>query len=168
MPTRSGHIPRRQFGLTLIELIVFMVIISVGVTGMLSVMNVTTKYSVDPMVRKQALSVAEAVMDEVLAKEFANPTGGFTEASSTCANRNLYDDVVDYNCFKTSSANRISGANTLGASSIASLAAYSASVDIDTGTAALGLTGGTQVITIKVTVTGNGQNIALTGYRTNY
>lgn len=168
MPTEPRSIRPRQHGLTLIELIIFMVIISVGITGILSVMNLTSKNSVDPMVRKQALSVAEAVMDEVLAKDFANPSGGFTESSSTCANRNLYDDVADYNCFKTSSANRIKGTDTLGATSLAGLAAYAASIDIDSTTAALGLSGGSQVISIKVSVTGNGQNIVLTGYRSNY
>jgi hypothetical protein len=48
------------------------------------------------------------------------------------------------------------------------MAAYSASVDIDAATSKLGLTGGTEVKTITVTVTGNGQTIQFIGYRTNY
>jgi MSHA pilin protein MshD len=158
----------RQSGFTLIELLMFIIIVGVSITGILSVMNVTVKSSADPVVRKQAMAMAEAIMDEVLAKDFANPPGGFTDGSGTCVNRIQYDDVSDYDCFKTSSANRISGTSTLGSTSIPGMAAYSASVDIDAATSKLGLTGGTEVKTITVTVTGNGQTIQFIGYRTNY
>lgn len=168
MCTKARNFRKRQCGLTLIELIMFIVIVSVSLAGILLVMNVTVKSSADPVVRKQALAMADAIMDEVLAKDFSNPVGGFTETSGTCANRTQYDDVSDYDCFKTSSANRISGTSTLGSTSIASLSAYSASVDVDAATSKLGLTGGTQVKTITVTVTGSGQTIQLIGYRTNY
>lgn len=171
MCTKARNFRKRQCGLTLIELIMFIVIVSVSLAGILLVMNVTVKSSADPVVRKQALAMADAIMDEVLAKDFSNPTGppvGFTESSGTCANRTQYDDVSDYDCFKTSSANRIGGTDTLGSASIASLSAYSASVDVDAATSKLGLTGGTQVKTITVTVTGSGQTIQLIGYRTNY
>lgn len=168
MCTKTSRIRQRQSGLTLIELIMFIVIVGVGVAGILTVMDVAVKSSADPMVRKQALAMADAIMDEVLAKDFSNPTGGFTETSATCDNRSQYDDVSDYDCFKTSSSNRISGTSTLGSTPIPGLAAYSASVDIDAATSRLGLVGGTQVKTITVTVTGNGQTIQLIGYRTNY
>jgi MSHA pilin protein MshD len=159
---------RRQRGLTLIELIIFIVIVTTAVAGILSVMNITVKSSADPMIRKQAMAIAEAVLDEVLARDFANPTGGFVESSTTCANRNLYDDVSDYHCFNAASTNRIDGNETLGSSTIATLSAYAASVDVDATTAALGLTGGTEVKTVTVVVTGNNESITLIGYRTNY
>jgi MSHA pilin protein MshD len=159
---------RRQSGLSLIELIVFIVIVTTAVAGILTVMNVTVRSSADPMIRKQALAIAEAVLDEVLARDFANPTGGFTESSATCVNRALYDDVSDYHCFNAASTNRIDGSETLGATSIANLSAYAASIDIDAATAALGLTAGTEVKTVTVVVTGNNESISLRGYRTNY
>ena len=46
-----------QRGLSLIELIIFIVIISVGVLGILSVLNTTAKSSADPMIGKQVLAV---------------------------------------------------------------------------------------------------------------
>lgn len=159
---------RRQSGLSLIELIIFIVIVTTAVAGILTVMNVTVKSSADPMIRKQALAIAEAVLDEVLARDFANPTGGFVESSPTCDNRALYDDVSDYHCFNAASTNRINGNETLGSTSIAALSAYAASVDIDAATAALGLTAGTEVKTVTVVVTGNNESITLRGYRTNY
>lgn len=168
MSTEPRLPEQSQRGFTLIELIMFVVIVTAALAGILTVMNITVKSSADPMVRKQALAMAEAILDEVLARDFANPVSGFDESSATCANRTLYDDVSDFHCFNAASANRILGSNTLGASSIASLAAYSASVDVDAVTSALGLTGGSQVKTITVVVSGNNQSITLVGYRTNY
>jgi MSHA pilin protein MshD len=162
LPTR-----RRQSGLSLIELIIFIVIVTTAVAGILTVMNVTVKSSADPMIRKQALAIAEAVLDEVLARDFANPTGGFDESSPTCGNRARYDDVSDYHCFNAASTNRINGDETLGSTSIANLSAYAASVDIDAATAVLGLAAG-EVKTVTVVVTGNNESITLKGYRTNY
>lgn len=63
---RTGPGPfRRQRGFTLIELIVFIVIVSVSLAGLLSVLNITVSHSGDPMVRKQMLSIAEALLEEV-------------------------------------------------------------------------------------------------------
>jgi len=59
-----------QRGLTLIELIVFIVIVSVALIGLLTVMNVTVTGSADPMLRKQSLAIAEALLEEVAAQPF--------------------------------------------------------------------------------------------------
>lgn len=56
---------RRQRGLTLIELIIFMVIISVALAAVLQLLNLSTKFSVDPLRRKQALLLAEGLLEEV-------------------------------------------------------------------------------------------------------
>ena len=63
-------ISRRQQGMTLIELIVFIVIVSVALAGVLTVLNVTTKSSADPMIRKQALAIAESILEEVMLQPF--------------------------------------------------------------------------------------------------
>lgn len=157
--------PSLQRGLTLIELIVFIVIVSVGVVGILSVMNVTVKSSADPLVRKQAVAMAEAVLDEVLAKDFSNPTGGFTETDTVnCGGRLQYDDVSDYACFSGSPATAvIRGDSTLGASSIPGLAGYRATVAVAPVTV-----NGSAMKKITVTVTGGIETITLYGYRANY
>jgi MSHA pilin protein MshD len=54
-----------QRGFTLIELIIFIVIVSAGLAGILSVMNTVVKSSADPLVRKQAIAIAESVMEEI-------------------------------------------------------------------------------------------------------
>ena len=52
-------------GTSLVELIMFIVIVSVALAGILLVMNVTTRGSVDPLIHKQALAIAESLLEEV-------------------------------------------------------------------------------------------------------
>lgn len=151
----------RQSGISLIELVIFIVIVSVGVVGILSVMNVTAKASADPMIRKQAVAMAEAILEEVLAKDYANPIGGFTETSATCANRSQYDDVDDYACF--AGPPFVAGTDTLGAGPIPALASYSAKVAISAEAVS-----GVAMKKATVTVTGGGESIVLYGYRASY
>jgi MSHA pilin protein MshD len=54
-----------QRGISLIELIMFIVIVSVALAGILLVMNVTTKSSADPLIHKQAIAIAESLLEEV-------------------------------------------------------------------------------------------------------
>jgi MSHA pilin protein MshD len=56
---------RRQRGVTLVELIMFMVIISIALAGIIGVMNWSTSKSADPLRRKQALLIAEGLLEEV-------------------------------------------------------------------------------------------------------
>lgn len=68
MCTKSGNCkPRlsRQGGLSLIELIVFIVIVSVSIAGIFLVLNRATQTSADPVARKQALAIAESLLEEI-------------------------------------------------------------------------------------------------------
>ena len=59
-----------QQGLTLIELVIFIVIVAAALAGVLAVLNVTTRSSADPMIRKQMLAIAEGVLEEVRMQPF--------------------------------------------------------------------------------------------------
>ena len=72
-----------QRGLSLIELIIFIVVVSVGILGILSVLNATAKSSADPMIRKQVVAVAEAMLEEVLSKDYQNDPGDPANTSAT-------------------------------------------------------------------------------------
>ncbi len=141
----------RQRGFTLIELIIFIVIVAVGVAGILSVMNTSAKSSADPMVRKQAIALAESVLEEVLQKAYADPdnTPAVVEASRT-----LWDNVDDYN-------NQTQAAFSLPAA----LSGYTIAISVvDDSTTLPGLT----AKKVTVTVARGTESITLTGYRTNY
>ncbi|MBC7993375.1 MAG: prepilin-type N-terminal cleavage/methylation domain-containing protein, partial [Rhizobacter sp.] len=60
----------RQRGLSLIELVMAIMIISVSVAGVLMVFGNSVRNSADPMVRKQAVAIAEAMLNEVMAQPF--------------------------------------------------------------------------------------------------
>lgn len=63
-------LPPSQRGISLIELIVFIVIVSAATAGMLSVMSKISLSSVDPLLRKQAMLRAESLLEEVSLAHF--------------------------------------------------------------------------------------------------
>ncbi|MEI8159035.1 MAG: prepilin-type N-terminal cleavage/methylation domain-containing protein [Burkholderiales bacterium] len=154
----------RQRGFTLIELIIFIVIVGVGVAGVLSVFTTSIKNSADPMVRKQALSIAESLLEEILLKEFKDPNGG-TNGVSTCTlaggtNRSLWDDVCDYNTYSSTGITDMQG------NSVASLANYKVLPAVAVTTVTLG---GKSLKRVEVSVTDTQNNvISIVGYRGNY
>lgn len=160
-PIAIGH-SSRQAGITLIELIVFIVIVGVGLAGILAVMNVTVRSSADPVVYKQSVAMAEAILEEVMAKDYT-PNATYAPVAGNCPNRLLADDVDDY--IDCNGAAFIAGNATLGAASIAALVDYQARVTVE-APAALG---GVTMKRITVTVTGPGnRGFALTAYKAEY
>lgn len=55
----------KQRGISLIELIMFIVIVSTAMAGILLVMDQVTRSSADPLIRKQAFAVAESMLEEI-------------------------------------------------------------------------------------------------------
>jgi MSHA pilin protein MshD len=107
----------RQRGVTLIELILFIIIVGVALGGIITVMNLTTRASADPARRKQALIIAEGLLEEVELAKFsfcdpADPNAGDASTipnSAACAvaerwgqespgatNGRPFDNVNDY------------------------------------------------------------------------
>ena len=71
---QAHHVRQRpQRGFTLIELIIFIVVVAAGLAGILSVMNTVVKSSADPMIRKQTIAIAESLLEEILLKEYCDP-----------------------------------------------------------------------------------------------
>ncbi|MFA6270799.1 MAG: prepilin-type N-terminal cleavage/methylation domain-containing protein [Candidatus Paceibacterota bacterium] len=183
-------ISRRQQGMTLIELIVFIVIVSVALAGVLTVLNITAKSSADPMIRKQMLAIAEALLEEVQLQPFtwcdpddpnaatatgtAGCTAGYVEASGpetiaavVEARGNAttpFDNVNDY-------ANLSLPSPILSSTgSFSAPTGYSASIAV-TPEALNGVGDATPAsasLRISVTVTNGGESIVLEGYRTRH
>lgn len=166
-PTRTA-----QRGLTFIELIFFIVIVTAGLAGILTVLDVTTSRSADPMVRKQMLAVAEGVMEEVRLQSFgwcdpddanaataANAAGcaGSTPAETRGGALNPWDQVSDYN----------GAVLTTSLAGTAFPAGYSAAVQV-LQTDNLGGVAGGEALRIIVTVSFGPETLVLEGYRTRY
>jgi MSHA pilin protein MshD len=83
--------PTQQAGVSLVELLLSIVIVATAASAVLAVLSSTTGASADPMVRRQAASIAEAYLEEILLKPFADPDGADGEAV-----RVDFDDVDDY------------------------------------------------------------------------
>lgn len=155
-------------GFSLVEAVVFIVIVSVALVGVLSVMNLTTQRSADPLIRKQAIAVAESMLEEITLQAFNNPVGGFA-GPYTQPNRLYFDDIGDYNGFAPSGGIFPIDSST----AIPGLTGYSLSVsvaDADLGPATSTISSASgNAKRITVTVTGpDNVPVSLSGYRTNY
>ena len=151
--------PAGRLGFSLVEVIVFIMIVSVALVGVLSVMNLTTQRSADPLIRKQAIAVAESMLEEVSLQAYA--AGGFA-GPYTQPNRQFFDDISDYDGFTTNGIFPVDDTTA-----IPGLTAYTLGVSV-VGTVLNGIsTADARLIT--VTVTGpDGIPVAMSGYRTNY
>jgi MSHA pilin protein MshD len=106
----------RSAGFSLIEVVVFIVVLGIAFVGMLILYNRVTSASVDPIVRKQALAIASSLLEEIELRAYtfcetsdpnvytaANPAGCTTvEAKVAGENRYnppRYDNVKDYDGF---------------------------------------------------------------------
>lgn len=170
-------IRRQQLGFTLIEVIIFIVVVGAGLAGILSVINTVVKSSADPLVAKQTVAIAESMLEEILLKEYCDPDTATLSptAPPVCpasriaadkeASRALYDDVDDYNGYTTTG-----GIVDLTGAAVAGLTKYNitnVTVAVTTAAQNAALNAiGTKRVT--VTVTGPQGAITLTGYRSNY
>ncbi|WP_332856126.1 hypothetical protein [Duganella sp. S19_KUP01_CR8] len=183
-------IARAQAGLSLVELVMFIVIVGIAVVSVLQVLGMGARSSPDPMRRKQALAVAEGLMEEVRLARYTFCDGSdpkaedpTTDSPAKCGtaegvgqeagNSRPYDNVNDYvNAFGTPLA------YTTDATGNAFPAGYTATVSIVPDNT-LGPAGAQiasdataanmNVLRITVTVSySGGDNVVLDSYRTRY
>jgi len=176
-----------QHGLSLVELLAFIVVVGVAVGGVLSVYSLASRSSADPMLRKQALAVAESLLEEVLAMPYTycdpddaqadiatssaiGPTGCATTpegmgpdgTEDRYSNLEPYDNVNDYHGFSMTGINGPDNAPASG------LGGYTAQIEVAPAGAFNGIPAGeTLRVTVTVTAPGN-HSISLSGYRTRY
>jgi MSHA pilin protein MshD len=185
----------RQRGVTLIELILFIVIVSVAVVGVLGVLSLTTRKSADPLRHKQALMIAQGLLEEVELAKFtycdpdADNAATATSSGSCVAapeafgpeagDARPFDNINDYvpAAATASPAFNVGGVLADANGNAIDVQGYSASLTITPAqlgpaAAVIGATGAsadTAVLHIRVVVTYDGnQTVALDGYRTRY
>lgn len=169
----------RQRGVTLVELIVAIVIISVGIAGILSTFNIAVSGSASPLIAKQSLAIAEALMEEVQLAPFTfcDPDDPVAETAATVAACTTpeaigreaddvarpFDNVNDYDGFALPAITDVAG------TAVPYLAGYTATIAV-TAVALNGITlasGDALRITVSVTAP-TAEVFTLDGYRTRY
>ncbi|WP_231851095.1 type IV pilus modification PilV family protein [Sulfuritalea hydrogenivorans] len=137
----------------------FIVIVSVGLAGILMSLNVSVRSSADPLQPKQALAIAEAMLEEVLLKPYV-PVSGYVASCPTTCDRPQFDDIDDYANYGPVTATSIDGLITL--------AGYTVQVRVPVATVAIGTVPMKQITVTVVPPSGAGHAISLTGYRADY
>lgn len=95
---------RWQQGVTLIELVMTIVILSVAIAGVVGAFALLSGRSADPLNQTRAIALAQLYADEILSKAYDDqtPLGGVPRREGCSigteeADRAIYDDVDDYN-----------------------------------------------------------------------
>ncbi len=176
------HLPRRAQGLTLIELLLFIVVVGIALAAMLRIFVTATAASADPMIRRQQLAVAESLLREVQLMpitwcdpddanvETATATTGCAalaeamgpEAGETRYGPTYFDNVNDYAGFS------MAGIRDLGNTAVSGLSGYTANVAVAAAALDSIATSG-DALKITVTVSGpDSSSVVLQGWRTRY
>jgi len=180
---RAALARRGLRGLSMVELLIFIVVVSGALVGVLAALLPGSQASADPQLRRQALAIAEALLEEAQLMPFTwcdaddanvetatsaagcatTPETAGPEAGEGRFAPPSYDHVNDYN--GQTLASIVDLTNT----AIPALAGYSASVavaaaDLGSITAASGA-----ALRISVTVNGpHGTSVTLDGWRTRH
>jgi MSHA pilin protein MshD len=177
-----------QRGVTLVELVVFIVIVGIAMAALFGAFNTFGRGSPDPLIRKQALAIAESLLEEVelMPFTFCDPddANASTATSSAigaggCATLSEdtaigpeggesrgnattpFDNVSDYNGYSIASIVDVTG------TPVTLQGSYSANITV--AQTALGGIAATESALVTVTVNGpNGAQVVLQGYRTRY
>lgn len=140
-----------QKGVTLIELVISMLVISIALVGVLSAINLTASHSADPIVRHQAIAIAESYMDEILLQNYS---GASASTRANFNNVDNYNGLVDH------------GAHDQSGNAIPSLSLFTITVTVGPATV---LANSVNAKQITVSVSGPGvTNLTLVGYRASY
>lgn len=143
-----------QQGMTLIELVLSIVIISVAVVGVMQSSSFSVGRSADPLLQYQSIAIAESYLEEVLLQAYADPDG--VEAGET---RATFDDVLDYNGLVNN------GIRDQADNAIAALSGYNAAIAV-TGPVAISGQAAYQVtVTVANPTVANLTTLSLVGYR---
>jgi len=172
--------PRRQAGFTLFEIIVSIVVIGAVIAGLVPLFTLV-RGSGEPLMEKQAMAVAAALLEEVRASGFtwcdkADPAHETATAAAGCTipealgpetgNTRPYDNANDYHAWCSTPMSPITD---ITGTAVAGLSGFTARICV--ATAALGALADTgdirtaPAIRISVTVANGNGSVTLDGWK---
>ncbi|WP_320820377.1 prepilin-type N-terminal cleavage/methylation domain-containing protein [Thalassolituus sp.] len=159
----------RQHGLSMIEMIITMVVISIALVASLSSFSLIGGRSADAMIQTKSLDLAQLYLDEILAQRFDEATGngGIPAYTGACRitddgeSRSDYDDVDDYDAISNEQPALID-------SSLSTLySGYTVSVSVSCDNTVGANTGGSKRIQITINDP-TGDSSVFASFRGNY
>lgn len=182
-------------GFTLVELVVFISIVSIAIAGVVGALSYTNRYSANPLVQKQAMAIAEALMQEIQQVPFtycdpnddnsataraytdcaANTqqalTGPTPSSESRYDQANPFDNVADYGGFQMPD-NACAGICRVGDNTpLAGISGYAVSVGLSQvgGSSAFPGLSADAAVQVTISVTGPANTrVVLNGFRVRY
>jgi len=149
---------QRQQGVTLVELIIAITVVAIGVTSILGALGAASSHSADAMVQQQAVSVAQAYLDEILQRCVSDPV----VCPPLAGGRANWNTVDAYNGLADI------GARDQFGNAIAALSSYNVAATV-VPSGALGGIGSAAVRRVDVTVSrAPNVTVTLSGYRANF
>lgn len=116
--SRSSRPSQRQSGVTLIELVITIVIVSVAIAGVVGGYSLVVGRSADTLYQSRTTALGQAYLDEILARRFGPGVGpGGNPPASGCndtgtgggKDRSRYTNVNDYQGLEDSPPRLVSG-----------------------------------------------------------
>lgn len=174
--------PRLHRGLTLIELLLFIVVIGIALAAVLQVFVTATRSSADPVLMRQQLAIAESVLREVTLMPFTwcdpdlAPNAGTAASAADCTvtegsgpeggqartSSPYFNNVNDYAGFTAA------GITDLAGQAVPGLAGYRVAVAVaQQALDTVPSDGSALKITVTVTAPDN-STVSLQGWRTRY
>lgn len=157
---RTGNLQWRQSGVTLIELIVFIVVISLTLGALLGVYRYSMVNSVDPLVRLRLLELAQSQLDIALTYRYDEntPSGGVPACGS----------LVPSGQPSAPACAGSGGINALHGKTDSPFPGYTRSVTVVAAGADLQLANDQAKRVTVVVSAPNGESLTLTAYRANF
>ena len=151
---------KRMAGVTLVELVIAIVIVSAALAGLVAAFTRATRASADPVVSQQMLAIGESLMEEIMLKPFIQNT----DASATRADFNAirdFDPIDD-----AADGYATTGIRDVDGDPIAGLETYNVAVRINVAGVVLNSVAAGDALRVQVTVTHGAERLVLTGWKT--
>ena len=151
---------KRMAGMTLVELVIAIVIISTALAGLVAAFMRANRASADPIVMQQMLAIGESLMEEILLKPF-------DQDLTPAATRADFNDVRDYDPNDDAADGyATTGILDVDGDPIPGLETYNVAVRINVAGVALTSVAPGDALRVQVTVTHGAERLVLTGWKT--